>query len=444
MSAEAVDDRRRMGTVEGERGEPGQRSHRVGVRHVIAPRPGSAEARRADDDEPRVPRLQHLWTDAHTVEGAGAEVLDHNIGVLGEPKERLDALGLAEVQRDASLVAVHVVEVAARVGIELASREVHELRETGRIGSVTRLDLDYVRTVVGEHPRRVRSGEHPREVEHDDAVERATPRSWPVRGRRTGPPWAPTVPRERVSRSAGRSAPHLGDGSAAPRRGRSSRRRRWARARPGPGAAGSSPLPPCRAPLPTAAGGVGPRGRTHPWQCPGERLDDGEDVLTVLSQPGRVTHHLAAQVSRLACLVHPVQQAGPHARVAAQPSRHPPRPRRLRRAMRRWVAAAVRRATPVGVDVLLERRRLRGCRRRIKQKRPRPTRHGRSRARSASASSAPDGPVDPARCSRWSTATPADGASGQPPAQDSHARRHAAPARSEARSTTGRPWPRTA
>ena len=49
------------GTVEGERGEPGQRSDGVGVRHVVAPRPGSAEPGHADDDEPWVARLQHLW-----------------------------------------------------------------------------------------------------------------------------------------------------------------------------------------------------------------------------------------------------------------------------------------------------------------------------------------------------------------------------------------------
>ena len=102
--------------------------------------------------------------------------------------------GIAEIQLHTLLVAVDVVEVAAGIRVELASREMCEAREPGRVGSVLRFDLDDASAMVGKDARRVRPGEHPCEVEHDDAVERASgdrPRRWivrtePVGGRRGG------------------------------------------------------------------------------------------------------------------------------------------------------------------------------------------------------------------------------------------------------------------
>src|SRR5690348_16998898 len=46
-------------------------------------------------------------TDAPFVESAGAEVLHDDVGSRGESQENLAALGLAEIERQVALVAIH-------------------------------------------------------------------------------------------------------------------------------------------------------------------------------------------------------------------------------------------------------------------------------------------------------------------------------------------------
>ena len=156
---------------------------------------------------------------------------------------------------------------------------------------MTRLDLDDVRTVVGEHPRRVRPGEHPREVEHDDVVERAAPGSWPVPGRLG--PGDPGLPRCRGSGRAGRRG--------APHRVTAPDRRHHVEAgvavegdgherAPGQELRAGRHLLQGEHRCPRQPAALGLVEERLPWQCPGERLDDGEDVVTVLGQSGRVTH----------------------------------------------------------------------------------------------------------------------------------------------------------
>ena len=95
----------------------------------------------------------------------GPEVLDDDVGTVGEPLEEVDRGRVLEVERDVALADVLLGEVG---GDRVPPGE----REAGHV-AFGRLDLDHVGTQVREHAPAVRPGQHPREVEDGDAVERA-------------------------------------------------------------------------------------------------------------------------------------------------------------------------------------------------------------------------------------------------------------------------------
>jgi hypothetical protein len=107
--------------------------------------------------------------DAPFVEGTGAKVLYDDIGNLGQLQEDLAALIAAQVEREASFIAIdggmqkaHATLFAGEPGRDLAP----DL-------AVGRLDLDHVRAEIGEHAPAHRAGPTGRSLKNANSVKRA-------------------------------------------------------------------------------------------------------------------------------------------------------------------------------------------------------------------------------------------------------------------------------
>ena len=62
-------------------------------------------------DEPGVDLLRDVVAEAQPVDGAGGEILDHDVGLLQHLRENLATAWAAEVQGDAALIGVEQHEV---------------------------------------------------------------------------------------------------------------------------------------------------------------------------------------------------------------------------------------------------------------------------------------------------------------------------------------------
>ena len=133
----------------------------LGVRAVLT------EAGKARVDEAGVERAECLVVDAEPVLHVGPVVLHHHVGLGGEALEDGDALRLLEVESEAPLVAVQILEVGAVAGLDGIVRRP---RRPGRF------DLDDVGAPVGELARRGRPRPVAGEVEHRKARKSAVRR----------------------------------------------------------------------------------------------------------------------------------------------------------------------------------------------------------------------------------------------------------------------------
>jgi hypothetical protein len=111
----------------------------------------------------RVERLQRGIIDAEPGFDVGAVILDENIGVADQPAKNFDPLRRFEIEGQAALVAVQVLEIRP------VARPAHRLARTG-FGRC--LDLDHPGAPIGKLTHRGRTGAHPRQVEHREAGER--------------------------------------------------------------------------------------------------------------------------------------------------------------------------------------------------------------------------------------------------------------------------------
>ena len=123
-----------------------------------------AEAGNAGEDDLLVDLFQRLVIDAETVLDVGPVVLGDDVGFFDELHENLQAVRILQVQREAALVAVQVLEVGAGA---LAAPAVGEI-ESGR-----RLDLDDVGAPVGELAHCGGTGTHAGQVDYTEARQRA-------------------------------------------------------------------------------------------------------------------------------------------------------------------------------------------------------------------------------------------------------------------------------
>ena len=132
----------------------------------VAIGPVLAEARDAGIDEPLVDRLQRLVIDAEAELDVGAVILDQDVGALDQAAEDGEAVGMLQVDRDAALVAVEVLEIGivARGEIGLGA---------GVGIALAHLDLDDAGAPIGELARAGGAGARPRQVEDGEALQRA-------------------------------------------------------------------------------------------------------------------------------------------------------------------------------------------------------------------------------------------------------------------------------
>ena len=164
-AAHDVDDRgagaQRPAGRAGHVGKPGHELHHLVERGPVLIGPGE-EALERGEDEARVDPAQRLPAAAEPLHGAGGVILDHHIGLRGEPVDDLPAAVRLEIDGQRTLVAVEAAEEAGG-----------ETRQAAGLVAVGRgLDLDDVRAEVGEHQAAARPHDRLAELQHPDAGER--------------------------------------------------------------------------------------------------------------------------------------------------------------------------------------------------------------------------------------------------------------------------------
>ena len=149
-------------------GDPHQPAH--ALRDLVEARPVAIravlpEARYAAIDEPRVERLQGFVVDTEPEFHVRAIVLDHDIHRLDQPVEDRAAVRFLEVERQAALVAMQVLEIRA---VAVARHVVALARH---------LDLDDVGAPISQMPGAGGSGARARQIQHLEAGKRLTGRN---------------------------------------------------------------------------------------------------------------------------------------------------------------------------------------------------------------------------------------------------------------------------
>ena len=118
------------------------------------------------EDDARVERRQCLVAEPHPLHDTSAEIVDDDVGAFDQPADDSTSRFRAEVQRDATLVAVE----AAEYRVERTGRVVD--RRARQIPGADALDLDHVSAPVAEHLGAARSEHDLGEVDDLDALER--------------------------------------------------------------------------------------------------------------------------------------------------------------------------------------------------------------------------------------------------------------------------------
>src|SRR5882757_1387043 len=115
---------------------------------------------------------QRIVADAHSLDRAGTEVLDYDVGRRDHSLEDFNAARFIQVEDNRALVAVGDGEGGGHAAFAPA----HRAREIADAG---RFDLDDVGALVGEDHRRHRARDHLGEIDYADAVERSGHRGCP-------------------------------------------------------------------------------------------------------------------------------------------------------------------------------------------------------------------------------------------------------------------------
>ena len=149
----------------GEAHEPGH-----ALRDLIHSRPrpvgsGGAKAGDGGEDQARVGRRELCVLHPHVLHGAGLEVLDEDVHVECQLAQQIQTRGVAEVHRDALLVAMDAQVVDALGLLERAPAADHLALGRG-------LDFDHLSAKVGEDHGAEGACESPREIEYAQPGER--------------------------------------------------------------------------------------------------------------------------------------------------------------------------------------------------------------------------------------------------------------------------------
>jgi hypothetical protein len=136
--------------------------------------PVLAKAGDAAVDGARVDLPDRVVIDTEPVLDGRLEVLDHDIGLLGQFHEDRQPFLALQVQRDRALVAVQVLEIRAVAAA------------AGRVSLLPRrLDLDHVGTPIGKLAHCRRPGAVRGQVENLEPVERQGRHVWFLQGKRS-------------------------------------------------------------------------------------------------------------------------------------------------------------------------------------------------------------------------------------------------------------------
>ena len=130
-----------------------------------------AVAGERDHDQPRIERPKHLPAEPEPIHDAGGEVLRRDVRARDEAAREIDSLGCLQIEDDAALPLVELIEIAAAV----RSRDAvwPRRQEPRHAWSLQRLDADHFGAEMGELQRRVRSGPDPGEIGDANAGERS-------------------------------------------------------------------------------------------------------------------------------------------------------------------------------------------------------------------------------------------------------------------------------
>ena len=127
---------------------------------------------RAHDDR-GVVLAQRLVAETEPVHHARREVLEDHVRLSDQAQEQLLALGIAQVHLDRALPGVALGEVRAVVPVLAAGVVAREERDPRAVRVIAVLDLDHVRSEVGEDARHERPDPDVGEVQHAHALEEA-------------------------------------------------------------------------------------------------------------------------------------------------------------------------------------------------------------------------------------------------------------------------------
>src|SRR5262249_53574070 len=138
------------------------------VRRLVAVWAVLSETRDGAVHQARIERIQSVVVDAEALHHPGTVVLQHHVDLARGAAEQLLSLELAQIEREAQLVAIEGAELMT-VAVRFLPGDA-KLAE--RIADPGTLDLDHLRAQVGEQQARIRARDELAELEDLDAFER--------------------------------------------------------------------------------------------------------------------------------------------------------------------------------------------------------------------------------------------------------------------------------
>ncbi|EAU48638.1 hypothetical protein R2601_03658 [Salipiger bermudensis HTCC2601] len=130
---------------------------------AVAPRTAISEARDRGIDQVGIDRAGHVGAQPQRRHLARAGVLDQHIEARQQRLDQRDALGALEIDGEALLAGVHLVEIGV----------LRPLAAAERISAARRFNLDHVGAERREDGAAIGAGDEGAEIEHADTVERS-------------------------------------------------------------------------------------------------------------------------------------------------------------------------------------------------------------------------------------------------------------------------------
>jgi hypothetical protein len=143
---------------------------RITLRDLVEARPAAhrtihAECVDAAHHEARIARAEHLIAKSHALDGAGLEVLDHDVRAVDQALDCSETSRLAKIDAHAALVTVAGQIVRAHATVERPPCPAHIAVRTG-------FDLDHIRAEIGQHHRAERSRQRAAQFDDLDSLQR--------------------------------------------------------------------------------------------------------------------------------------------------------------------------------------------------------------------------------------------------------------------------------